>query len=80
MRLVRTNHIEMSVANMRALVADIDKREREGRTVSSYIIKGDPMHGSFVVSVVADSEHYTAEELADRKSPYLAPEAWAGVL
>ena len=79
MKLRHTNQIELSVANLKALVAEVEKQEREGRTVS-YLIYKVSDGTTIAVSVVADKDHYSDEELADRKSPYLAPEAWAGVL
>ena len=79
MKLRHTNQIELSVSNLRALVEDIERREREGRTVESMVYKLDREHGVVAISVVADEEHYSEAELADRTSPYLPPEAWAGV-
>lgn len=78
MKLINSNHVQLSVANLRALVAEIDRKEREGRTVAAYITKMTS-DGAVTVSVVADSDHYSEQELADRLSPYLPPEAWAGV-
>ena len=66
MKIKSSNHVELSVSNLRALVADIDKREREGRTVSSYLHKVDASGQTVCVSVVADADHYTDIELADR--------------
>lgn len=84
MKLRHTNQIELSVANLRALLADVERREREGRPVTTLIYRTvtHPATGERVtvaVSVVSDEEHYSPEELADRTSPYLPPEAWAGV-
>ncbi len=73
MKLIGTNHIEMSEANLRALLADF---ERRGETSVLKVIDGDRIR----VSVVRNENHYTTGELSDRMSPYLPPEAWAGVI
>lgn len=79
MKLRHTNQVELSLANAKALVAEAERQIAQGRTVSALIYK--VIDGQTVaVSVVTDDEHYSEAELADRKSPYLAPEAWAGVL
>ena len=80
MKLRHTNQIELSVSNLRALVQDIESREREGRTISTMVYKIDADHGTIAISVVADEDHYSPEELSARTSPYLPPDAWAGVL
>ena len=78
MKLRHTNQIEISVSNLRALVKDIERREQEGRTVETMVYKIDAEHGTIAISVVADEDHYSEQELADRHNPYLPPEAWAG--
>ena len=79
MKLRHQNQIELSVSNLRALMQDIERREREGMTVETMVYKIDAEHGTVAISVVADEDHYSERELADRTSPYLPPEAWAGV-
>lgn len=84
MKLRHTNQIELSMANLRALLADAERREREGREITTMIYRtvdhpGTGERVTVAVSVVSDEEHYTPEELEDRTSPYLPPEAWAGV-
>lgn len=83
MKLRMTNQIELSIANLKALVADVERREREGRAINSLIYKTvvdeDGNRTAIAVSVVSDEDHYSEDELADRRSPYLPPEAWAGV-
>lgn len=74
MKLRRTNHIELSVANLKALMRRIEDGDR-----NPHIIKQSNGE-TFVVSVLADEDHYSEAELADRRSPYLPPEAWAGAL
>jgi hypothetical protein len=73
-----TNQIELSYANAKALVQAYE---------NSLVLPYGPepriykvIDGTVVsVSVVSDEEHYSEAELAERTSPYLAPEAWAGV-
>lgn len=78
MKLRHTNQIELSYANAKALVEAFEARQRGHE--SSYPLIYKVIDGQTVaVSVVSDEEHYTDEELADRTSPYLPPEAWAGV-
>ncbi len=79
MKLIRHNHIEISYANAKALVEEYERNVAQGRTPSAMIYKGTS-EGTIVVSVVPNEVHYSESELSDRKSPYLAPEAWAGVL
>ena len=78
MKIINTNQIELSYANAKALVADYERRLALGtapRTLVYKVIDGQVLS----VSIVADEDHYSDEELADRTSPYLPPEAWAGV-
>ena len=78
MKLRHTNQIELSYANAKALVADYERKIAEGRTPQTMIYK--IIDGTTVaVSIVADEDHYSEAELADRRSPYLPPEAWAGI-
>jgi hypothetical protein len=77
MKLRHTNQIELSVSNLRALVKDIERREREGMTVETMVYKITDT-AVIAISVVADEDHYSDEELAQRTSPYLPPDAWAG--
>ena len=83
MKLRYTNQIELSVSNLRALMADIERREREGRTVSTLVYKtvedDDGYRTTMAIAVVADEDHYSPAELEHRTSPYLPPDAWAGV-
>lgn len=83
MKLRTTNQIELSMSNLRAIMADAERREREGRPINTLVYKtvlDDEGHRTTIaVSVASDDEHYTPEELAERTSPYLPPEAWAGV-
>ncbi len=73
MRLKDINQIELSVANMKALIQAVESGV-PNPTIHKVI------DGQLVaVSVAADSDHYTPEQLATRRSPYLPPEAWAGV-
>jgi hypothetical protein len=67
-----TVEIEISEANLRALLKDF---ERNGNTAISRHHQGVMVR----VSVKRDEEHYSAGELSRRTSPYLPPEAWAGV-
>ena len=78
MKLRTTNQIELSVSNLRALVADVERREREGRPINTMVYKVTDSE-VIAISVSSDEEHYSEEELADRTSPYLPPDAWAGV-
>lgn len=78
MKLRTTNQIELSYANAKALVEAFEARQR-GHESSYPLIYKTTDAGVIAVSIVSDEEHYTAEELADRTSPYLPPEAWAGV-
>ena len=78
MKLRHTNQIELSVSNLRALLADVEKREREGRPINTLVYKVTDA-AVLAVSVVSDEEHYSEAELSARTSPYLPPEAWAGV-
>ena len=70
MKLRHTNQIELSVSNLRALLEDIEDRERDGRKVSTMIYRTDEEGRTLAVSVVADKDHYTEIELEYR--------AWAG--
>jgi hypothetical protein len=66
--------VEVSEANLRALFKDF---ERTGS--STEIVKH---HQGVLVRlrVVRNEAHYSDAELSERRSPYLPPEAWAGVL
>lgn len=65
--------VEISEANLRAMLADFESRG------STEIVKRD--QGVVLsVRVKRDADHYTERELSDRMSPYLPPEAWAGVV
>lgn len=78
MKLRADNHIELSYANAKALVQEYERKVAEGRTPHAMIYRG--IDGQTVaVSIVSDEEHYSPEELERRRSPYLPPEAWAGV-
>lgn len=74
MKVVGTDHIELSEANLRALWL---KYQQNGTSAVIYKTNGT---GTIAVSVVANEDHYTPEELEDRRNPYQPPEAWAGVL
>lgn len=77
MKLRGTNQIELSYANAKALVEAFEARERGHDAAYPLIYK--VINGQTVaVSIVSDEDHYTDAELADRLSPYLPPEAWAG--
>lgn len=78
MKLRHTNQVELSYANAKALVAEYERKLSQGRTAEALIYKVTDQ-GTVAVSIVSDEDHYTEAELADRKSPYLPPEAWAGV-
>jgi hypothetical protein len=79
MKLTATNQIELSYANALALVKAYEERQRGIESAYPLIYK--VIDGQTVaVSVASNEEHYSESELADRKSPYLPPEAWAGVL
>ncbi len=73
MKLVDSNEIELSVANLRALYQAVERGEESPR-----IYKVLPDGTVIAVSVVADEQHYSPEGLERRMSPYLPPEAWAG--
>ena len=78
MKLRHTNQIELSYANAKALVEAFEARQRGHE--SSYPLIYKVIDGQTVaVSIVSDEDHYSDDELAQRRSPYLAPEAWAGV-
>lgn len=79
MKIRHTNQIELSYANAKALVDDYERRVADGRTASTLIYRTDDEGRTMAVSIVADEDHYTPEELVRRRSPYLPPEAWAGV-
>lgn len=67
MKLRYTNQIELSVANLRALLAEAERKQAKGQTVNTLIYK--VIDGETVaVSVVSDEEHYTESELSQRKS------------
>lgn len=74
MKLVATNHIELSYANAKALVQAF-----ENGTYAPRIYKTTPEGVVISVTVQADKDHYTEGDLKDRRSPYLPPEAWAGI-
>lgn len=79
MKLRTTNQIELSYANAKALVQSFE--QRQAGIESAYPLIYKVIDGQTVaVSVVADEDHYSESELETRKSPYLPPEAWAGVL
>lgn len=78
MKLRMTNQIELSYANAKALVAEYERSAAEGGTPSALIYKVSDGE-TIAVSIVSDEDHYSEQELADRTSPYLPPEAWAGV-
>lgn len=78
MKLRTTNQIELSYANAKALVEAFEARQR-GIQSSYPLIYKNTDQGTIAVSIVSDEDHYTEQELADRRSPYLPPEAWAGV-
>lgn len=79
MKLRAENHVELSVANLRALLADVDAQIAAGKRVDTAIYRQTADGESVMVSVVADEDHYTPEALERRRSPYLPPEAWAGI-
>lgn len=79
MKLIATNQIEISIANARALVAAYEARER-GQDAPYPLIYKRIDGQTVAVRVVSNEEHYSPAELADRSSPYLPPEAWAGEL
>ena len=73
MKLRDTNHIELSVANLRALYQEVERGAQSPtiyKTVDGQVI---------AVSVAQDVEHYSTDQLERRTSPFLAPECWAGV-
>ena len=78
MRLRTTNQIELSYANAKALVAAFEARQRGYESSYPSIYKVIDGH-TVSVSIVPDEEHYSDDELSRRRSPYLPPEAWAGV-
>jgi hypothetical protein len=80
MKLRTTNQIELSYANAKALVEAFEARQRGIESSYPFIYKILDDGVVIAVSVVSDEDHYSDEELADRTSPYLPPEAWAGVL
>lgn len=73
MKRVDSDQIELSYANAKALVQTFEEHG-EAR-----IYKVLPDGTVIAVSVVADEDHYSDEQLARRTSPFLPPEAWAGV-
>lgn len=78
MKVRANNQIELSYANALALVQEYERRVAQGTRGWAEVYK--QVDGDIVsVSIVADDEHYTEHELAQRRSPYLPPEAWAGV-
>lgn len=78
MKIRATNQIELSYANAKALVQAFEQRERGIESAYPLIYK--VIDGQVVsVSIVSDEDHYSEDELSDRRSPYLPPEAWAGV-
>lgn len=79
MKLRATNQIELSYANAKALIEAFEARERGHASAYPLIYKVIDNVGVVGVSIVSDEEHYTPEELEVRRSPYLPPEAWAGV-
>jgi hypothetical protein len=81
MKLRTTNQIELSYANAKALVEAFEARQRGDAHASQHPFIWKILDDGVViaVSVVSDEDHYSDEELADRTSPYLPPEAWAGV-
>lgn len=72
MKLRGTNHIELSYANAKAVLAAYEA----GSPATIHRTSGGE---TFSVSVVSDKDHYTESEWADRTSPYLPPECWAGI-
>jgi hypothetical protein len=79
MKLRATNQIALSHANAKALVKAYEDRQA-GHASAYPMVYKQTEDGLIGVSIESDEEHYTESELAERKSPYLAPEAWAGVL
>lgn len=78
MKLRATNQIELSYANAKSLIEAFEARQRGHQSPYPLIYK--VIDGQTVaVSIVSDEEHYTPDELEVRRSPYLPPEAWAGV-
>ena len=79
MKLIATNQIELSEANVKALWLTYEMRSRGMDAPYPLIYK--VIDGQTVsVSVESNADHYSESELADRMSPYLPPEAWAGVV
>jgi hypothetical protein len=78
MKLRYTNQIEISYANAKAIVEDFERKLAEGRTSPESMIYKVTEGATIALTIVADEDHYTEGELSDRRSPYLAPEAWAG--
>lgn len=78
MKLRHTNQIELSYANAKALVTAYERKLSQGKRPDELIYK--VIDGTTVaVSIVPDEDHYSEAELEERRSPYLPPEAWAGV-
>lgn len=77
MKLRHTNQIELSYANAKSLVEDYEKKLAQGRRPDTLIYKVSDGQ-TIAVSILPDEDHYSEAELADRRSPYLPPEAWAG--
>lgn len=78
MKLRYTNQIELSYANAKALVEAYEARQRGQQSAYPLIYKHTD-EGVIAVSIVSDEDHYSDDELEARTSPYLPPEAWAGV-
>lgn len=78
MKLRHENQIEMSYANAKALVAEYERKLSQGKRPDAliYAVRDGK---AIAVSIVPDEDHYSEDELAQRRSPYLPPEAWAGV-
>ena len=78
MKLRTDNQIELSISNARALIKAYEDRQNGHASAYPLIYKVTD-DGVIGVSIVSDEDHYTEDELASRTSPYLPPEAWAGV-
>jgi hypothetical protein len=79
MKLIADNQIEISYANAKALIRAYEERLAGRESAYPMLMKRTAEGTTIAVSIASDEEHYSEAELADRLSPYLPPEAWAGI-